>query len=91
MQQIITDPFFIMIKGEQIRRMRCYWGNDICPSYVNEDENQPFCNQHDVRERFCNSFDNNARLRWSYYPFEELSFAEHRSFRYKLLQIVLLY
>ena len=57
---------YFVIKGQQKRRIRCFWGNSPCNGYKNKDEEEEYCDQNDVKKFFCDRFEGQHEgLTWS--------------------------
>ena len=81
--------------GFQQRRIRCTWGGSLCrmnqdqeiydsDGYRVLDHQQHFCNQKDVRSKFCPSFQDGEALKWSRTSGNEYNVAG-RIFQYVLM------
>ena len=49
--------------GQQKRRISCWWGNVKCKGYENKDDEKDYCDQHDVKDLFCDRFQNQPILK----------------------------
>ena len=70
------------------------WGNKPCDDYTNQDEMEPFCNQHDVKDLFCDRFENELPLSWGRKEKNGETFGEKyrgRSFKYVIFSQKSLY
>ena len=61
------------------------WGNKPCDDYTNQDEIEPFCNQNDVKDKFCDRFEEEFPLSWGRKEQDGENFGEKyrgRKFKY---------
>lgn len=51
--ETLIDSDSKKIRGQQYRTVRCFWGGETCNGFNNEKEQEMFCDDSLIKERFC--------------------------------------